>query len=359
MRRRRPAPVTRALHWCVRASLMLSMASSAGAALGQTSDQIWTGGTPTRCSIVSFSRTEVTISVSGTERKVPVNTIRRVVLGGEPADMKTGRERLTEGRYENAVESLAKIDLGSITRPLLKEEAEYYIAFGRGKVALSGVGDKAAAEKGLFDVIKAQPNTYHFFEAAELLGDLAVAQEKYEDAAKYYGPIVNAPWQELQLQGRLLQAKAQVGQNKFDDALANFQSVADTTLDTPDAVNQKLSASVGKAICLAGQGQPEKGLEILTEIIAKHDPDQKPAVFAQAYNAQGRCFLALKRPKDALLSFLHVDLFPKLHGADPAAHAEALYQMSKLYNEVNQPDRAVRFDSLLKSKYAGSVWARK
>lgn len=336
----------------------LVAAAWAAPCFGQA-DQIWTGGTPTRCAIASFSRTEITITVSGTERKVPVNTVRRVVLGGEPADMKTGRERLAERRFENALESLSKIDLAAINRPLLKEEAEYYIAFARGQVALAGVGDKAQAEKGLYEVIKAQPNTYHFFEAAEVLGDLALAQEKYEEAAKYYGPIVNSPWQELQLQGRLLQAKAQVGQSKFDEALANYQPVIDATLDTPEAQNQKLSAAVGKAVCLAGQGQPDKGLEILNEIIAKNDPDQKPQVFAQAYNALGRCHLALKRPKDALLAFLHVDLLPKLYGADPAAHAEALFQLGKLWTEVNQPDRALKCDSLLKSKYAGSVWARK
>ena len=77
---------------------------------------------------------------------------------------------------------------------------------------------------------------------------------------------------------------------------------------------------------------------------------------AQAYNAQGVCYLANSQPKDALIAFLHTS---ELFYQDPDTHAEALYQLSKLWELVKKSGEANRARGLLRERYGDSVWAQK
>ena len=86
-------------------------------------------------------------------------------------------------------------------------------------------------------------------------------------------------------------------------------------------------------------------------------PTRSPQkVMAQAYNAQGVCFLASDRPQDALIAYLHTS---ELFYQDPDTHAEALYQLSKLWDVVKKSGEANRARGLLRERYGDSVWAKK
>ena len=54
----------------------------------QVQDQVFESGTPTRCSILSVSRDSLRVSDNGQQREIPVNTIRKVVFGNEPNELK-------------------------------------------------------------------------------------------------------------------------------------------------------------------------------------------------------------------------------------------------------------------------------
>ena len=97
----------------------------------------------------------------------------------------------------------------------------------------------------------------------------------------------------------------------------------------------------------------DEGVALLQDIINKNDPQDAP-LFARTYNALGRCYLKLNKPKDALLAFLHTDV---LFSGDAEAHAEALYHLSKLWSDMNKSDRAVAARTTLRERYAGSIWA--
>ncbi|MBB73303.1 MAG: hypothetical protein CMJ75_02185 [Planctomycetaceae bacterium] len=325
----------------------------------QVQDQVFESGTPTRCSILSVGRDSLRVSDKGQQREIPVNTIRKVVFGNEPNELKTARDRIRDGRYEDALALLKKLDPASVKRDLVKRDVAYLKALVPARLAMSTSGDKKRAHDALLGFIKSNPQTHHYYEAAQVLGDLSMSQENYTDAARYYAAIANAPWEDYQMRALVLQARAQLAQGSFDAALASFEKVGSSDGNTPVALDQKLEAAIGKAVCLAEKGQAEEGLQIVQKVISENDYGQKPAVFARAYNALGRCHLASKQPKEALLAFLHVHLLPKLRSADADAHAEALYHLGKLWAQVNQPDRAVKATSLLKSRYAGSVWASK
>jgi hypothetical protein len=133
--------------------------------------------------------------------------------------------------------------------------------------------------------------------------------------------------------------------------------VLGTTLNTPVASRQKEFASLGKAKCLADatQPQPDQGVALAEKIIADGD-SRDGELFARAYNSLGYCHMKAGRPKDALLAYLHVDL---MFYQDPSQHAEALYHLQTLWRDVNKADKALRARSLLKERYAGSVWASK
>ncbi len=71
---------------------------------------------------------------------------------------------------------------------------------------------------------------------------------------------------------------------------------------------------------------------------------------------RGDCYTALKQDNLAVLAYLRTDL---LFFSDADAHAEALYQLSKLWPKIGEPARAADARSRLVAQYSGSAWANK
>lgn len=326
----------------------------AAAASGQQQDQVFgTKGTPTRGLISAISATQVTIDVNGIPRPFDVKDILKVTFGDEPEELRTARDRALAGQYEDTLTELAKIDMSKVTLAAIKQDIEYYRAFSIAKLAMAAGGDKAKAYEQMFAFIGANRTTFHFLEGVQLLGDLCVALGDYAKAATFYAQLAKAPWPEYQMKSSVLEARALVAAGKHAEALAKFEQVLASGLATPEAAEQKMHATVGKAVCLAAAQQHEAAIKLLEELIANNDPSDA-RLFGRVYNALGTCYLKSGKTKDALLAFLHTDV---LFYADPEAHAEALFYLSKLWNDVNQADRATRARALLQSSYAGSRWA--
>jgi len=201
--------------------------------------------------------------------------------------------------------------------------------------------------------VKSAPESYHFYDAAEMLGDLAMTSGKWADAAKYYGPISAAPWADYQMRANNAIGRALSGEKQFDQALTKFEAVLASEDSSAEATRQKQMATVGKAVCLAETSKADAGVTLVQDLINKNDP-QDTVLFARAYNALGKCYLKQNKVKEAVLAFLHTDV---LFYSDADAHAEALYHLSKLWTDVNKSDRAVAARSTLRERYAGSIWA--
>jgi tetratricopeptide (TPR) repeat protein len=320
-------------------------------------DQIqMTSGARLDGEIVAMTPTEVSIDVRGTKRAVPVSEIKQVTFSAEPPELTAGRARVLVRKPENGLAELKKLDPSSVQSEMVKRDLQFYLAFAKGKVALSSGGDKNEAIESMLAFVRANPTSFHFFEAAELLGDLSLAKGEPEQAVKYYSAISSkAPWPEYKMRAMMSEASALIAQKEFSRAQEKYDAVLAVNSDTKQSRREKLFAEIGRARCLAETGDANQGISIIEKIITENDAADTE-LFGRAYNSLGDCLLKAGKTKDALLAYLHVDV---LFYSDPEIHAESLYHLTKLWADVNNSDRAAAARTLLNERYSGSIWASK
>lgn len=337
-------------------AIVLLLLASAGAFAQDSDTIVGATGTSTSGTVVAMSATEIKLDASGTETVFKVNEVKSLKFAEDPNELTQARKQIKDGQLEDALAQLKKIDLSSVTRPVVKQDIAYYNAYCLAKIALGGGGgDKKAAAAAMFAFFNENKGSYHYFEAAQILGDLGMALGNYEGAAKFYGELSKAPWPEFQMRGAILEARPLMGLKKFDEAQKKYDEIIASGLNTPTATRYKQLAQVFRAVCMAETGKAKEALVIIDDIITKNDP-KDGELFAHVYNARGACNLKLNQPKEATLDYLHVDL---LFFREPDAHAEALYHLSRLWTDQNKNDRAVEARNKLKEAYPGSLWAGK
>lgn len=305
--------------------------------------------------ITVMTKTKVTIDRNGVEYEIPVNTIHSIQFDTEPSKVTRARIAAQAGRYKDAIEDFSSINLANdIDRAIIKQDIAYYLAFCAAKQAISGSGDKKAAHDQLLAFLSGEKTkeNFHYYQAAEVIGDLAVSRGKFEDAANYYKVIGGAPWNDYKLKAAILEAGALVASKKFPAALAKYEMVLSAQANTPLILQQKQYAKVGKAVCLSDTN-PQQGIQLIQGVIDSSDPKTEKVLFAKAYNALGACHLKMNEPKEALEDYLHTHL---LYYMDAQAHAEALYHLQTLWETVNKSDRAAQARNLLRTRYPGSAW---
>jgi tetratricopeptide (TPR) repeat protein len=307
-----------------------------------------------RGKITSISPVLVVIEKSGVAEEVPVNEILSLTFTGEPSELAFGRIAALNGRYEDALESLGKIDMAKVERPEIKQDIEFYQALAAAKLALGGAGSIQDAGKQMYALESQNKTSYHYLEAAEVLGDLLVASGNYAGAETYYNKLSKVSWPEYKMRSGVLVGRALQAQNKHAEAIARFDQVLALDGKTPEAAMQKLAATLGKAVSLAAGGKVPEALKMVQAVIRDANPEDVE-LQARAYNALGNCYLKDGKTKDALLAFLHTDV---LYNSFPEAHAEALARLSKLWDKVGNADRGREAAALLKQRYPASVWAK-
>ena len=307
-----------------------------------------------RGTIVEMNKDKIGVSVSGVTTYVEVGEVKRVTFADAPALLTSAQASIAGGQFEDAVEKLQKIDKGSIQRPIVAGEVDYFVAYCQAKLALAGGADKRAAATAMKKFADNE-GTYHYYEANEITGDLALAFNNAAAAVSFYKNVGAAPWPEFQVKAAVLEGNALLAQDKYQEAGQQYQKVITATLNSPLANRQKEFATLGKAKCLAHLNKATEGIKLCEGIIANSD-SRDSELFSRAYNALGACHLAAGNEKDALLAYLHVDL---LFYQDPSQHAEALYHLIGLWKAENDSERALRSRSLLKSRYPGSSWSAK
>lgn len=301
-----------------------------------------------------ITKDQVTMETNGVAQSYDVNQIVRINFDEEPNELNNARNAIAVRKYQIAADELKKLDGKQQKNRHVAADIAFYKAYCLAKLALTEGGDKAAASAAMLQWAKTNANNFHFYESAEILGDLAVAAGQSADAARYYGSLSSAPWADYQLKGNIAVGRALVAEKKFPEALEKFEAVASSSDNSPEAKTQKLLATAGKAVCLAENGNADEGIVLLHAIIKDNNPDEDKVLFARTYNALGHCYMKQNKTKEALQAFLFTDV---LFYEDADAHAEALFHLSRLWADVNKTERANQAKATLKERYGGSVWA--
>lgn len=301
----------------------------------------------------------VTMTVNGVaQTPVPSSDIKRLIFAEEPGELRRGRESVITQQYEDALTELAKVPAGNYPA-LVQQDIDFYKAYSAAQLALKGSpganGNEAAAALVAFTA--ANPNSWHFFDARKAAGDLAAMSGKYDYASKAYAELIQAPSTSMKVEGKLLESDALMRLGKYPEALAGYTAVAGVNANGDPAIEKfKDFARVGQATATAYTGQPADAVKSLNEIISTTDPTRDQGLYAKIYTGLGAAYLKANDPKEAALAYLHVDL---LFFQDPEAHAEALYNLSKLWGSLNQNQRALDARQTLRDRYGASAWATK
>jgi tetratricopeptide (TPR) repeat protein len=299
--------------------------------------------------VVATSAIDVTLDRGGAKTKIPVNEIQSIRFSEEPARLSTARTAIEAGRYEDAVTGLEGINAADIQRTEIKQDVLFLLALAKARIALAGSNQDAVVEAGrlMASFVNSNPNSYHYVQACEIVGDTLVAAGKYAASQEYYGRVAAAPWPEYKMRAGVALGRALLAEGKADEALKSFQSVLDAGAQGALADRERLAATLGKARCLAEAGQSDEAVKLIDEVIAKVNPEEVE-LNAEAYNALGLAHRKAGRTQDALLAYLHVDL---LYFTSPKEHIEALENLVELWEQVQQPERADRATRILQERY--------
>lgn len=305
--------------------------------------------------ITEVSALAVSISKSGIESKVPVEEIRGIQFAGEPAEFAAARSAIDRGRYADARTALQKVERDSVQRPEVVAELDFLLLDSETRMAEAGEGDLGAAIRVAQEFLATHRNSYHVSTAIERLGDVYLANGQREEAQAQYAKLAKAPAPYFQALsavklGQLLQLD-----DKHDQALAEFDRAIAAAGDNPAAQPMVLDATLHRAVSRSATGAVDAATADLKSIIEKADAENIEHL-ATAYNALGDCYLAGEMPKAARDAYLHVDL---LFSAAADEHAKALFELSKLWDDLGQPQRAREAREKLAQEYPHSSWARK
>ena len=311
------------------------------------------GSSVRRGRISQTSPNGVTIQVKGKAEEIPSQKIKKISYAGEPRQLGTARGRIETGRYDDGLTELAKIS-GTVDSDFIQSEIDFLKAFCQAQKSLKG-GDVTAQQAGIAirNFTQKYPDSYHFYPATDLLGKLLVAIGKPEFAEKEFAKISRSQWPAMTIKGFFERGNALLLTGNLETAKQCFESIA--TIDANDDESQqfKMVAQCQLAKIMALSGQLDSGQAIVEKIIKDENPDNA-MLFAYAYNALGTCYLQAQQPKPAAIAFLHTEL---LYSNELSPHAEALYNLAKIWPVLEETDRANRARQALKSRYRNTYWA--
>jgi tetratricopeptide (TPR) repeat protein len=305
--------------------------------------------------IVEKNRDKVVIEVRGNNQNFPSNEILRVLFEGEPTTLSRTKDLVAQGQIEQAVDEFKKIDAASLPSEDMKQDYQFLRGYIAGTLATKGKGDPKNALTLLTNWVKDNAQSYQFYPAAELMGDLAVASGTPDQAAKYYGGLAAAPFPELKVKGSFLQGKALMASKQNADAKAKFQAVLEAKLSDPVSLKFQKMARIGIIQSDALEGKATEAIGELEKMVDEGDSTDGE-LFAELFNTLGSLFAAAGRNEEAVLSYLKTD---QLYGAQSEPHAESLYRLNQLWTKMGSTQKAADAKQKLEKLYPTSPWVRK
>ncbi len=180
------------------AALLWPLAAGAAGPLDQIqkSSNDWVRG-----DIQNMSPTVVNVVAGGAAVDVPVNEIKRIVFQSSPTGLLHAQEDILKGDYSSALDAL-KNEIVESKRAEVAQEIAFCRAFCTAQLTLSGEADVVDAGRHVSAFLKNYPNSFHYYKACEVMGDLCVLAGKFDAAQQFYAKLSQAPWPDYQIRRR-------------------------------------------------------------------------------------------------------------------------------------------------------------
>lgn len=209
---------------------------------------------------------------------------------------------------------------------------EYKVAYLMGIQAQEGAGDPDQAINRLKQFASKHTDCWQIVSALKMLAGLQIAQKQFSAAAETYRQLAGANVTEsTKLEAELGEAQVSVRGKEFAKAENKLKTlIARLPKDSPFATR----ALVAQAECLAAGKKGDQARKILQEVIQKTKDRSLKAV---AYNALGQSLFDAGQLKEARWEFLWVDV---VYNQDRNEHAKALYYLMRIFEQLNETERA-------------------
>ena len=314
------------------------------------------GGRPVRGKIIDSSASAVVIDVNGSQQTLSAGQVSRVRLKDSKGDLTRAINLFYDGNYNNVLEVLNTTSEKPATA-IVQAEVDYCRAMSMAQEALVG-GAVTVREAGIStrEFLDNHADSFHVYQITRAFADLAWASGSIDVARTHYTKLLDIDWPE-----QVLECRFQLGILALierDSATAREHFAAAAQVDTADKRAQELKIA---SRCRALQAQAEEDaasvIQALEEIIKNESSDQE-LVFANAYNALGHAYLSAGNTKAALLSFLRTQL---LYSSRETAvlQAEALSELRRLWESMNEPERARQAQQTLAGSFGNTYYGNR
>ena len=300
--------------------------------------------------IASTSADEIVLDVDGQKKTLSTAAVRGTQYDDEPVALAAVRADLELGQYEDALAKLASLDAADVrsARAEVAAEIESLRALATGRLALAGSEKLATGGRAVLAFVQKSPTHWRYYEAVELLGEIFAKTGKPDEAEKQFAALEKAASPLVRARGKIARgtlaladaARLADAEKLFADALAELDGADDAT-----AV--RTLAQIGAARVLAGQKRFDDAEKTLDAAIAA-TPRDALATKAAIYVAQGEIRVAAGRPRDAIVSYLRVEL---LYPSVRERRVEAVKALVPLWTQTGRPDRAADVRRTLKERF--------
>ena len=309
-----------------------------------------------RGKVVETTAFNVVLEDSGKRKEVPCFQINKVVFNGEPRALGRAKDYFDEERWNDCLSTISKLEKVPDSK-FIKQKIEFLKAYATAAKALRGDQDTSigAAQQMLGEFVRVNRTSYNLVVAIDMYGQLLMADGKTTAAQKEFNKLTKSKWDKYIARGYFFEGSTLMHQEMYDAAKTSFQSLKDSSLTDQETKRFQLLADCQIAKINAMRGNASQGIEDLLQIIQAENPDNTK-LFAVAYNALGTCYLNNRETKKACRAFLHTEL---LFANEPNAHAEALFNLTRIWSQLKETDRANRAREKLTTRYQNTIWASK
>lgn len=305
----------------------------------------------TRGSLEGISKDGVAVKVGGNTKNIPSSKIRKINFSGDPAGLTRARDLYADGQYENALKELEEVDKGKDYREVINVDLAFYTFASNANLALAGRQSRETVAGQGIKLVTANPDSFHFYAMARLLGDLALSIKNYDAANKYYGALRNAAAIETKMLGEYLVAVVTMEKGDNDAAIAMLDKVAAVKVQSTEGLRLKNLAKAASAVAMSRSGKGAEGLKLASELIGELNQTDIE-MSAKVYNAQGASYEANDDLEGAILAYLHTHL---MYSGQTDAHIVALKRLVELWPKVGHPERAAAARQELQQRYPGAA----